>query len=271
MQFLVSLVTPFDAGGRVDLGRLRAHVLWLAAHGVDGFVVTAAEGEFLYLSEREREAIHNTVLDARGDKAVYPCVWDPSPRTVRALAESARDRGAAGVMLPPPLFYDLTEDMVMGWYEGIGPELGIPVFACLDRQYIRTPMTPKAYALLRARGVLGGIRDGSQDPWRIRRLAASDPGALIVAGDRMLYLVREMEGVKGFISSLANAWPQMLLRIFHGGDVALEHALMRRAYDVETVGGFRALKALLRMGGRAPLSLPSRDLLAALPPSEFDL
>ena len=67
MAFVVSLLTPFDPRGRVDLARLRAHVLWLSACGVEGFIAGGAAGEFLYLSDREREAVHRTVLDTDAD------------------------------------------------------------------------------------------------------------------------------------------------------------------------------------------------------------
>ena len=82
---LVSLVTPHDAQGRVDLPRLRAHVLWLAAQGVDGFVATLTAGELPYLTDREKEAVHRTVLDAAGGRDVFVCTWDPSPATATWL------------------------------------------------------------------------------------------------------------------------------------------------------------------------------------------
>src|SRR6187399_1850986 len=99
-KFFVSLVTPFDREGRIDLPRLRAHVLWLANQGVEGFVPTLLAGELPYLSDREREAVHRTVLDAAGEREVLPCVWDPSPTTVAWLTLAAADAGAKGCLLP---------------------------------------------------------------------------------------------------------------------------------------------------------------------------
>ena len=90
MLFFVATVTPFDARGRPDLARLRAHVLWLASQGVEGFVPTSTVGEFLYLSDREQEAVHRTVLDAARGLPVYPCVWHPSLTTMHYLFEAAR-------------------------------------------------------------------------------------------------------------------------------------------------------------------------------------
>nr|MBA2320603.1 dihydrodipicolinate synthase family protein [Deltaproteobacteria bacterium] len=109
MLFLVATLTPFDSRGRVDLGRLRAHVSWLAAQGVDGFVPTASAGELPYLSDREREAVHRTVLEEVAGRLVYPCAWDPSLQVTRYLIDAARDQGAAGVVVPPPLFYKVDD------------------------------------------------------------------------------------------------------------------------------------------------------------------
>ena len=268
MKFLVAVLTPFDDRGRVDLSRLRAHVLWLMAEGVDGFVPTAVTGEFLYLSDREREAIHRTVLDTAGHHPVYPCTWDPSPATTTYLTDAARDHGAKGVVLPPPLLYEVDEDLIRSWYATVARS-GLPVYGYHDPQRLQTSLVPELYAQLRSDGVLAGLMDASRDRWRVERLARDHPGSIFAGGDRLLPAAGDIEALGGFVSAIANAWPSFCLRLVREGDHHLEDALVERVTRVDRAGGLRALKALLSMGCRAPLLAPQTAALDGLPPAEI--
>lgn len=267
MRFLVSLLTPFDARGRVDLARLRAHVLWLAAQGVEGFVPTGTTGEFLYLTDREREAIHRTVLDAARGRPVYPCTWDPSPATTQYLTDAAREQGATGALVPPPLYYELDPAAVRAWYASVADK-GLPVLALHDPRHLRTTLTPDVFALLRRDGLVAGMVDAGEDPWRLRRMARQDPGAILAGGDRLLATAARTPDLGGFVSEIANAWPAFCLRLFRSRESQLEVALVDRVNGLQQAGGLRALKSLLRMGCRAPLIEPPDDALAGLPVAE---
>lgn len=269
MLFFVATVTPFDARGRVDLGRLRAHVLWLAAQGVDGFIPTGTTGEFLYLSDREREAVHRTVLDSAGSLAVYPCTWDPSPATTIYLSEAARDAGASGILLPPPVFYDVDEGVIGRWYREVAEKARIPVLAYHNPHYIKSQISPQLYDRLRKDDVLGGMKDSSTDLFRLRRLAATDPGSVFAGGDRILGQARSIPALAGFISAIGNVWPRMCLRIYKNNEAQLEEALIDRVNRVRRGGGLRALKMSLGMGCRMPLPEPTPDQMDGFPDPEW--
>ncbi|MCO4743353.1 MAG: dihydrodipicolinate synthase family protein [Proteobacteria bacterium] len=266
-MLLASLLTPFDRQGKVDLGRLRAHVLWMTAAGVEGFIPTSTAGEFLYLNARERQAVHRTVLDSAKFATVIPCVWDPNPTTTVTLAEAARSEGAAAVIVPPPLYYDLDQSVVSDWYKGLAHRIQIPVYAMHSPRHIATTISDPLYRSLRAEGVLAGIEDASEDPFRIKRLVASDPGAIFASGDRVLLQASRLAGIGGVISTLVNAWPTLVTRV-HNGETQLADALLERITSVRRAGGLRALKGVLDMGCRWPLPPVDRSLLSGLPPKE---
>lgn len=263
---LVSLLTPFDARGRVDLARLRAHVLWLSAQGVDGFVPTIAAGEFLYLTDREREAVHRTVLDAARGKQVYPGVWDASPATTAFLTDAARDQGAAGVVLAPPLGYDIDERVLEVWYEPLADKQ-IGVWLYDEPTLCKLP--PGGYAHLRGLGLVSGLLAGSEDPHRVARAARATPHAVYATSDRLLVQARRVPELRGCVSTLANAWPSFCRRLFQSGEAQLEDALTERLHRVHEAGGLRALKALLRMPCRAPLVEAAPGATVGLPAAEM--
>lgn len=266
MQILASLLTPFDKAGRVDLARLRAHVLWLSAQGVDGFVPTAVAGEFPFLSDREREAVHRTVIDAGRGRQVWPFVWDPNPATVAYLADAARQNGAAGVVFSPPLVHPVDDRLLRASFETLAGK-GLAVRALHEPAAFASPVSEAAFAAMRAAGHVAGLIDASEDPYRVRRLAGDAPGAVFAAGDRVAAEARGLPGVAGIVSALVNVWPSFCLRLYRKNeDLAL--ALVDRVNRVQAAGGPRAMKSLLRMGARAPLLEPLDDALRGLPPAE---
>ncbi len=266
MQILASLLTPFDKAGRVDLARLRAHVLWLSAQGVDGFVPTGVDGEFAYLADREREAVHRTVLDAARGKQVWPFVWDANPATVAYLADSAREHGAAGVVFSPPILYPVEDRVVRASFEGLAAK-GLAVRALHDPRTFASPVSEATFAALRSAGVVAGLHDASEDPYRLRRVAQATPGVVFAVGDRVACEARTLPGIAGIVSSLVNVWPGFCLRLYKKGE-NLELALVDRVNRVRAAGGLTAMKSLQRMGCRAPLVEPLDDALNGLPPSE---
>lgn len=267
--FLVATLTPFDTTGRVDLGRLRAHMLWLVAMGVDGFVPTAFDGELLYLSSREREAIHRTVIETSQGRPVYPCTWDPSPSTAAYLTDAATEQGAAGVLMPPPLLYALDASAVLDWYRRLHNRVNAPVLAYHHPKYLRTPITPQTYAQLRQQNWVAGLHDGSGDPYRLARLAKQHPNQLYAGGDGLLHRASAITGLCGVISVAGNVWPDLCIRVCQQGEPGLAAALHERRVGLTDVGYRRAYKAMLGMGSRFPLSELPQAARASLPPSEF--
>lgn len=268
MLFLAAPPTPFATTGKVDLGRLRAHVLWLMAKGVEGFVPTSATGEFLYLTDREREAVHRTVLDAARGMPVYPFTWDPNPTTTRYLTDAAAAEGASGVIVPPPLYYRLDDNAIAAWYREVRQNSVLPVLACHDPQRQRSAISHSLYVQLRAEGVLSGLYDLSGDPWRLQRLCEADPGAVFAGNDGLMPDAPQVRFLGGFVSEMANLWPDFCNRIVCQGQEQLRAALLERVACLEEAGGVRAIKAELGMGFRSPMIAPEPEALVRVPSRE---
>jgi len=264
--FHVSVLTPFDARGRVDLARLRAQVLWLAAQGVDGFVATGPAGEFLYLSDREREAIHRTVIDAAHGRQVTVCTWDPSPATTDYLTDAAKALGAAAVLVPPPLYYALDSAALTDWFRSVAAR-ELPVLGYNDPAHIPVQLDLELFSALRAEGTMAGMVDATGDRYRVRRLSAAHPDAVLVSNDALL-ADADLGPLNGVVSTIANVWPAFCLRIAKERDADLSDALADRVHRIQRAGGIRAMKALLHMGCRSPLLEPPDEALVGLPPAE---
>lgn len=57
------MITPLDPSGAVDLKGLAAFTDWQVKEGIHGLIPLGSTGEFLSLSEEERDGVARTVIE----------------------------------------------------------------------------------------------------------------------------------------------------------------------------------------------------------------
>jgi 4-hydroxy-tetrahydrodipicolinate synthase len=145
---VVSLDTPFDAGGRVDFGSLERLVEWHLRCGAVGFLTPAraAEVEALTLAER-LEIVERVRAQVKGRAELIACATSTSTSTsasaagggadTQAIAEAAARLGCEGVLaeIPPPLRED--RDGLIGTVESLAAG-GTPMVMIQDLDWGRS-------------------------------------------------------------------------------------------------------------------------------------
>ncbi len=255
LSLLVDTVVPFSAEGPLDPGALRAHTLWLVAHGVQGLLPGASE--FLYVDAEEKERILEVVADAAAGRTLLASIWDPSPARSLRLGHHAADHGATAALLPPPLLLPVSEACLLTWYRAMSEALPIPVFAWHHPGF-GNPLTPALCQTLAKETAIAGWVDSSGDLHRLRRVAqAARDRAWATFEDTLspseIGEAAALPGLCGGVSRLANAWPELVRRAWHDRAPDALEGLARRAALVRKAGGTAALRWALRMRGRLPL------------------
>lgn len=126
-----ALATPFTREGLLDESALGQLVNLVIEEGLDGVVVAGHQGEFWLLSPEERARVFEVaVTAARGRAVVIGGATDARTSQVIAHARAARDAGANGVMVLPPLHAKpgtaADRDLVV-YFERISAEGGMPI------------------------------------------------------------------------------------------------------------------------------------------------
>jgi N-acetylneuraminate lyase len=107
-----ALVTPFTAEDTVNVPVLRELIEYLINKRVDGFYVCGTTGEGIYMSVEERKLVAETVIEqVHGRVPVIVHVGCVSVRDAVALAQHARQVGAAGVSSVLPPFYNNAQSL----------------------------------------------------------------------------------------------------------------------------------------------------------------
>lgn len=265
VTLLCDHIIPFTPQGRVDLALLRVHLLWMQAHGVDGFVSCGAE--LAHLDHKEKEQIFEVVTDAASLRPVIATVWDPSPTRALRLAEQAIEHGVTAILVPPPLLAAVAEATLVEWYRAFARNLPMPVYAWHATRF-GNDIGPALAARLYDEAGVAGLLDASEDVFRVRRLAAGRPDGVLAVADGTPAMA-EVPHLAGVVSTIANCWPTLAARAFKQREAGVVDAVPLRARAVARAGGVAAMKRLLGMGARLPLVGVDEDELNRLPPTEF--
>lgn len=268
------LITPMTADGQVDAAALRRLVDWQIAQGIHGLIPLGSTGEFLSLTQEERQLVIETcvgtaagrvpVLVGTGAEWTDECV---------RLSREAEGMGADGVMIIPPFYSTPTDDELFEHYRKVGEAIGIPIMVYNNPATANVDLKPELVARLARIDNCRYIKESTLEVTRVRDI-------IELCGERMTVFAGILGyesfwlGAQGWVAVCSNLIPQMSARLFER--VADEHdmpaalALYKKMLPiVRWVGGHRyvaATKAGLTMMGlpvgkpRAPrLPLPAAE------------
>jgi 5-dehydro-4-deoxyglucarate dehydratase len=163
-------VTPFGAGGELAEQVLARHVADGVAAGAGGVFTACGTGEFHALGLAEYEAVVTTSVRAAGGAVpVFSGAGGALP-TAKAIARTAADAGADGLLLMPPYLVSAPADGLVRYVREVADAGGLPV-VIYQRGTAR--FTPAAVAELARTPEVIGFKDGLGDFDLLQRIILS--------------------------------------------------------------------------------------------------
>ena len=266
------MITPFSPDGGVNITALRQFVEWQIAEGIHGLIPLGSTGEFLSLSDAEKELVSATVIDqAAGRVPVLIGTGAEDTREAVRLSRRAETQGADGVMIIPPFYSTPTDAEIVHHYSTVADAIGLPIMIYNNPAVANVDLRPPLIARLAQIDNCRYVKESTIDVTRVRDI-------IRLCGDRIgvfggiLGFESFVEGAVGWTAVAANIVPGPLARLFelvvNRKDVAAARTLYLRCLPlIEFVGGqayVAGSKALLaHMGFPAGLPRPPRLPLAA--------
>ncbi len=273
------VVTPFDAGDRVDHDALARNVeRWLKTP-LGGFLIGSATGEEWFLGEAELLDMVRTVRQALGgERFVVGGIDCPSVTETLRRAEAFADAGAEMVRVRIPRY----EVAVESYFEQVLPRCPLPVLLihqCNPELFGlvgRVAATPEVIGRVASMdNVFGYVTD--HDPRfesRVRRHVPADRRFWICNGSLILF--GTLIGCNGTTTAFANVWPAALdelLRLGLAGHYEEARPLQAKIQRIDAVMlryGATGVKTALNLLGfegtrpRAPMPPMPPDDAAAM-------
>jgi 4-hydroxy-tetrahydrodipicolinate synthase len=125
---LTAIVTPFDAGLRVDEEAFVALMHHLAAHGSDGFVVAATTGEAATLTDEEQLALIELAIAERpAGKTIVAGAGTNDTRHAVLLTERASALGPDAIISVTPYYNRPSPLGLRRHYEAVAAATDLPI------------------------------------------------------------------------------------------------------------------------------------------------
>ena len=221
----VALVTPFQADGSVDFGRLRELVNWHLAQGTDGIVALGTTGESSTMSHEEDDEVARCIIETVNGK--IPVIVGAGSNCTQTQLEKSRkyhDLGADGLLLITPYYNKANDEGMYRHFATVADAVDTPVILYNVPGRTGCAISPACCARLAKHPNIAGIKEASGNISYTAKIARllSDDFCMFSGNDDMIVPVMSLGGC-GVISVWANICPREchdLVAAFAAGDVA---------------------------------------------------
>lgn len=251
---LVALVTPMDAGGRIDYDAFGELVAWHLDSGTHGLVVAGTTGESPALSEAEFARLLELAV-ARAGGRIPVLAGTGTASTDKTIAQSRRaaESGADAVLVVTPYYNRPPQRGLEAHYRAVADAVEVPVVLYNVPGRTGVDLAPETSLALNEHPNIAAIKEAVADPERVRRLV--EGGMTVLSGDDASACESMLAGARGVISVAANIVPGRFAKM-------CEQALVGAAADARTRDG--TLAPLYAFLGCESNPIPAKWLLARM-------
>ena len=268
------IATPFE-NGKIAFDQLGINIEKLSRTGITGIVVLGSNGEYVYLSEKEKREVIGAVVRAVPDNmpVIAGTACESAAETIRLTCDSA-ELGARAALLTPPHYYGgkMTDEALTRFYTEVADNIPIPVLLYNVPKFTHLNLTAGLISRLSRHPNIVGIKDSSGNVNLLGQyLNNSESDFKVLVGTAGVLFSGLALGCVGGIVAMANVAPQACVKILefvHQGDFDKASRLQLQMLPVNNAVtltyGISGLKAAMDMldyfGGdpRLPL-LPATE------------
>ena len=233
----VALVTPFQADGSVDFGKLRELVNWHLAQGTDGIVALGTTGESSTMSNEEDDEVARCIIETVNGQ--IPVIVGAGSNCTQTQLEKSRkyhDLGADGLLLIAPYYNKANDEGMYRHFATVADAIDTPVILYNVPGRTGCAISPACCARLAKHPNIAGIKETSGNISYTAKIARllSDDFCMFSGNDDMIVPVMSLGGC-GVISVWANICPKEchdLVAAFAAGDVATARAMQLRYLEL---------------------------------------
>ncbi len=255
-----AMATPLTEDGEVDPVGIGRVVDYLFASGVTGLSILGSTGEGPSLTNAQRQAaLAATLAAADGRGPVFTGAASSAVAEVIAGLRASAGSGACGALVPPPYYYQLDAEAIVGYFERVAEASPLPLILYNIPSMTKLQLPPAAVARLAAHPNIMGLKDSGGDLGyfaTLARLVAGHDGFTLYTGSDELLPAALLLGGHGLIGGAVNVVPDVLAALYgayQAGDSARAVALageVARANAAARVGTFpAAIKAQYALKG----------------------
>lgn len=211
------ITTPFSAG-KVAHDKMASNVEKWNRTGLKGYVVLGSNGEYVCLSEEEKRAVVDTVVQAAADEMliIAGTGCESTTETLR-LTEDCAKLGAHAALVVTPHYYAgrMKEAALIKHFSELADHSPIPILIYNVPKFTHINMAAEFVARLSKHPNIIGIKDSSGNVIQLGELlnGVAKDFSVMVGTAGVLFSALTI-GCVGGVCALANVAPEACVRIF---------------------------------------------------------
>jgi len=211
------ITTPFSAG-KVAHDKMASNVEKWNRTGLKGYVVLGSNGEYVCLSEEEKRAVVDTVVQAAADEMliIAGTGCESTTETLR-LTEDCAKLGAHAALVVTPHYYAgrMKEAALIKHFSELADHSPIPILIYNVPKFTHINMAAEFVARLSKHPNIIGIKDSSGNVIQLGELlnGVAKDFSVMVGTAGVLFSALTI-GCVGGVCALANVAPEACVKIF---------------------------------------------------------
>jgi len=205
-----ALLTPFDANDQVDLAVYEKNLDAQVEAGIHGIIIAGSLGEASTLSLDEKELlVRFSVKKLAGKLPVIMNIAEGSTKEAIQQAILAKEWGADGIMLLPPMRYKADDREVVEFFKAVAANTDLPIMIYNNPVDYKIDVTLDMFQELSFIPHINAIKESTCDVTNITRLKNrfGDRFAVLCGVDPLT--VEELAlGADGLVAGLVDAFPK---------------------------------------------------------------
>ena len=206
---ITAMITPFDAKGEVDYGKLKAIVEEQVAAGVEGICAVGTTGESPTLSHEEHhKVIEKTIEFANGKITIVAGTGANSTSEAISLTKAVIDAGGADASLQVTPYYNKPNAEGLYRHFMTVADLGLPVILYNVPGRAGREIPLDVVARLASHPNIVAIKEAAGSVDRVSAIKNMLPDFTVLSGDDSLAVPMISVGAEGVISVASNVIPK---------------------------------------------------------------
>ena len=211
-----AVTTKFTADDQLDFAAFDLNLNAQLNAGVDGIILGGSLGEASTLLPEEKDALLvHTVKAVAGKVPVLMNVAEQSTKAAVAAAISARDNGADGLMLLPPMRYTSDDRETVTFLRAVAQATELPIILYNNPADYKIWISPEMFHQLEDLPTIQAVKESTRDISNITRMKNEFGDRIaVLTGVDTLEMESLLMGADGWVAGLVCAFPRETVAIY---------------------------------------------------------
>lgn len=211
-----AVTTKFTADDQLDFEAFDLNLKAQLDAGVDGIILGGTLGEASTMLQEEKDALLvHTVNVVAGKVPVLMNVAEQSTRAAIDAAIRARDNGADGLMLLPPMRYTSDERETVTFLRAVAQATELPIILYNNPVDYKIWISPDMFRQLEDLPTIQAVKESTRDISNVTRMkSAFGDRFAVLTGVDTLGMESLVMGADGWVAGLVCAFPRETVAIY---------------------------------------------------------